>query len=824
MLRSIFTWYLLIQAFTLVGLPLTFAWFRHLPSRGYAAAKTLGILFTGILFWWGGILHLWTNSSAAGLAAACGVAAAGLWMMRSHWADLALWWHDHRRFVIATELIFLVAYILWGMVRASQPQLQTAGGEKWMEIAFLNAVVRSPSMPPHDPWLSGYAISYYYLGYVLLGMLTRLSAMPAAITFNLGNATWFALVATGAYGIVYDLLGERNTARPLLGPVMLLLAGNGEGILEVLHARGWLPVWFWSWLGIKHLNAAPEPPFSWIPTRFFWWWQASRTIQDTTPWGDPQELIDEFPAFSFILGDMHPHVLALPFVLLAVTLALNIYYDQHPQEEKPRQSLARRFSPLVGWALVLGALGALNTWDFPIYWAVIVGALVLGKQRYLGAQQGLLDTLVSVIPDSIVLGVLSITLYFPFWLALRSQAGGILPNLFNATWLHQFGVMFMPLLIPAVGVVANTAARHRIRWRQAVLWGIVLMMGILLLGLLVGSAAAYPYLLAIVKGETIQGMSMSPETAIAAFVKRWWPLWPGPWVGILLAIGTATLALAFLQKPKRNSTMPDSDFGTGEGTAGVAEAVGREGSYAGHFPALLILLGSLLTLAPEFVYLRDVFMTRMNTIFKFYFQAWILWSLGGAWQLAQWLKRPARVAWRRRLLVSASGLLIILGMVYTALAVPARAREMGVPWTLDGAAWLKAYAPGDYAAIEWLNTYVEGSPVILEAPGDKRSAYVYEGRISALTGLPTLLGWGGHELQWRGNYDEPALREGDIERLFTTEDIEETRMLLTRYGVEYVIIGHLERERYPAAGLDKFTEVFPIVYQQDGVSIVRVTP
>jgi uncharacterized membrane protein len=192
----------------------------------------------------------------------------------------------------------------------------------------------------------------------------------------------------------------------------------------------------------------------------------------------------------------------------------------------------------------------------------------------------------------------------------------------------------------------------------------------------------------------------------------------------------------------------------------------------GDFALLLALLGLLLTLAPEFVYLQDIFMTRMNTIFKFYFQAWVLWSLAGAWQLCIWLNHehderhpPAR--WRPLVLIS-STLLIAVGLIYTVLAVPARGREQGTPWTLDGAAWLQTTQPEDYAAIAWLNANVEGAPVIVEAPGDQHRAYIYEGRVSALTGLPTLLGWGGHERQWRGNYEEPAVREADLERLFST--------------------------------------------------------
>jgi uncharacterized membrane protein len=153
------------------------------------------------------------------------------------------------------------------------------------------------------------------------------------------------------------------------------------------------------------------------------------------------------------------------------------------------------------------------------------------------------------------------------------------------------------------------------------------------------------------------------------------------------------------------------------------------------------------------------------------------------------------------------------------LAVPARAREHGTPWTLDGAAWLMESHPGDYLAIRWLNANVEGTPVIVETPGDQYRAYVYEGRVAALTGLPTVLGWGGHERQWRGNYDEPARREVDLETLFTTLDPTEAKVILERYNVAYIYIGSVERQRYPAEGLEKFAAMFPVVYTGGDVVI-----
>ena len=840
MVTSILVWYLALQFMALMGLPLAFSLFRRLPSRGYGTAKALGLLLTGVIFWWGGILRLWNNTSGGVLTAAAIVLIAGLVLMRRLWHELRPWWQSNRRYVIVVEALFLIALVVWAFVRASQPQLQTAGGEKWMEIAFLNAMLRAPSLPPQDPWLSGFTLSYYYLGYLLLGVLTRLSMLAPTVAFNLGNAGWFALVAAQAYSIVYDMAHGKAVFRPLVAPLMMLLAGNGEGLFEVLHARGHLPAGFWKWLDISRLDQPPQPPFSPIPQRFFWWWQASRTIRDRTPWGDVQEVIDEFPAFSFILGDMHPHLLALPFALIAISMALSAYRkavetrnaateetpagvtsDDADRREAPQRpvamwltstcsSLRHRIWPIAGHAVILGALGFLNTWDLPIYWALLVGAWILG--RYAHASKSVasfLTTAWAVIPEAVATGVLSIVLYLPFWFALRSQAGGILPNLFNATKPQQFVVMFLPLLIPAIGVIVGSARRRSIKPLPAIGLGLALVVAIALVALILGSAAAYPYIVAIIRGESVQGYSLAPETALVALRLRL----QNPWVGLCLAIGVAA-ALGAMVQP-----IPAG----GEKAGGSPQE--PQTAIDDGFPLLLALIALLLTLAPEFVYLQDIFMTRMNTIFKFYFQAWILWSLAGAWQLTVWLrpiKGTPKQTVGRSVAAALAFLLIAAGLVYTVLAVPARAREQGVPWTLDGAAWLQQSHAEDAAAIAWLNDNIEGTPVIVEAPGDQHRAYVYEGRISALTGLPTVLGWGGHQLQWRGNYDEPSAREGDLNILMTTLNHTEATRILERYSVGYVYIGPLERRRYPEGALAKFAEMFPAVYDESGVTIYQL--
>lgn len=834
-------WYLFLQLFGLAAAPLALRLFRQMPGRGYAFARPLGLMVGGYLFW---VLSVfgWLPNTPGGAAAALllmALAGAALWLFARSPSDdpasLRPAPCDLRpatcapqlatlRHVAVVELLFALAFAFWCIVRAYMPRIETAGGEKWMEIAFLNAVLRAPRFPPHDPWLSGFAISYYYFGYVMMGILAHLAAVPSTIAFNLGIATLFALTVTGAYGLVYALLaGEEETPNDtspekdpvrvhlrssastteraarwgaLLGPLMLVLMGNLEGVLEVFHARGLFPAAFWEWLDIRSINVAP-PPFaegSWMPNRFMWWWQASRVLHDTAPWHTPAspvdwEVIDEFPAFSFILGDMHPHLLSLPFTLLALAFALNLFFL--PQ----RTQRAQRFSfdsliLLILSSISLGGLGFLNTWDLPVYFAVFAAAFLLAAGP---------ENWKPVLIRSVLLLASCVLLYLPFWLSLRSQASGILPNLFNPTRLPQFLVMFGPLLFPIAVWTVVQAQRRKTHWRDIALWTLVIVLGLLVLLLLV--VLVHPqgrfYLAALRSGGPIPGLENVPG-APRLIAERLLKRFLSPWTALFIAALLTTAGLALWRR------------------ASGKDAPEPCALRPATFVLLLIAAGAVLTLAVEFFYLRDHFGIRMNTVFKFYFQAWTMWGIAAAYALTHfWLRGPRWAAW-------ASAALVALGLVYPALAIPTRAREYGGPPTLDGAAHLRALYGPDMAAIDWLNAHMEGTPVILEAPGDRYRAYIYEGRVSAFTGLPTLLGWGGHEHQWRGNYDEPARREPDIQTLYTTPDPDQALSLLKRYGIQYIYVGPLEQSRYPSEGLAKFTRIGELIYDRDGVKIFRI--
>ena len=861
---TVLIWWLWMQVIGLAALPLAYQFFRRFPDRGYAFARPLGLLLTGYLLWLGASLGLLRNSVGGTLFCIVIVALISFASYRRGRDEagpgLAAWLRAHWRLAVSVELLFAGALVLWSLIRAYSPELTTAGGEKFMELMYLNSIGRSEYFPPHDAWLSGYAISYYYFGYVMMAMLARLSGLAAHLTFNVGVALLFALTCTGTFGLVYNLVkgastpngdgprGTRPIAFGFLGAALVALLGNLEGFLEVLYSARLLPAVFWRWLDILDINQPFDlsVPASLIPARSgWWWWRASRVIHDLDPLGESMGIqpIDEFPGFSFLLGDMHPHVLALPFVLLALAVALRALLQGQ------EVSASRRVEE--GWwgtlgrlpllvPICLGALGFLNTWDFPIYLLVFVAAYGLGRW---GRYQRLAWPFVRDVGlTGLAVAVLGFLLYLPFYIGFQSQAGGVLPTLYVGTRFRQFFVMFGPLLVAIVGLLTLLALRLRepegtrrllrswAAWTAAL---ILLPLGAMLLIVLA-------MLVAPQGREFLEEVRRIPFIYTLVGEEPWLSvlgrlLWVKlrSWVMPLVVGAMAAMAMVLLQRSVasgRSSTSQEDPVPAGgegpllegkeEPPAGLG---GTSASVLSHpsirFALLCAVVGLLLTLSVEFVYLVDVFRVRMNTIFKFYFQAWVLMAIASGFAV-YWLTRGRGLL--RTVFLVGFWLLFAMGMVYPVLGNYSRASGFRGTPQLDGTGYLAESHPEDYAAVNWLNERVQGAPVIVEAPGSGGSSYVYEGRVSALTGLPTLLGWAGHEGQWRGSYDIQNARDPDIETLYNSLDRETALTLLDKYGISYVYVGPVERSRYDPRGLEKFAQFMDIVYEGDGVTVYRV--
>ena len=769
------SWWLAVEVLGLAALPLARRLFRNLPDRGYALAKPLGMLLTSYLFWLAASFGLLANSRAAivlcialvaggsallhlytGRSARTGAGASGRGVVQ--------FLRDNRGLITTNELLFAVAFGLWVLVRAYNPEI--SGTEKPMDFAFLNGILRSEYFPPLDPWLSGFAISYYYFGYLIMAVLTRLSGVPSEVAFNLAIASLFALTASGAFSLTYNLVSRHRegqkagnalpTAFGALGAVFVAVLGNLEAVLEVLHTRGLGSDSFWQWIDVKNLATAPVTG-SWIPTDSWWWWRASRVVHDVV-FGVEQEVIDEFPFFSFLLGDMHPHVLGLPFVLLVLGLGLNLLWSKREA----------RWWEMVLLGACLGGLGFLNSWDLPIYLFICVVCYGLASyRRREGFGRG---WLAEVLYFVVVLVTLCFVLYLPFWIGLRTQAGGLRLVLLVKTRLHQYLIMFGAFIYVVIPLVLYRLWRVQtaLKSDETTVTGRRFVLGSAAVAVLVGLVCL---LMIVVKLYLI--------------------------ALLLLLLSAGLLALV----------------------CGLHRSLLDEVTSSASFVLLLTVVALLLTFGVEFVYLKDVFGTRMNTVFKFYYQAWVLFGVSAAfalYYLGPWSKDRRRVP--SSLWVAGFIPLLLAGLVYPVLATHNKTGAFGGTPNLDGMAHLELAHKDDLAAIRWLRANAQGGQVIVEATG---GSYTYYGRVSVHTGLPTLLGWGGHELQWRGNYEEPGKREPVIETLYNSPDPGPTQALLDEYDIEYVYVGPLEKSTYRVSQpvLDKFGSLMEVVYQGGEVTI-----
>ena len=830
-------WWLFVVVIGWIVYPISYRFFRNIPDRGITISKSLGILLAGFLHWLLSYAGLSQNSQA------------GIWIViimllgfsvliffKSEKQELINWVRNNARLILITEFIFFIAFVAMAVLRSYNPDI--LGTEKPMELMFINSILRSESFPPNDAWLSGYSISYYYFGYIMVAMIAKLTATSAGLAFNLTIALIFALTFIAAFGLVFNLIAHKKWPNQILpiqllkiipisivGPVILLLVGNFYGILEVLHkhhvfANFNVPtVWFetgkidpisqtltspqvlsgrinfWEWMDLKQLGPIEmkDVPFQGIQQGN--WFFASRTIHDRNLTGYDPEAIDEFPAFSFLLADLHPHVLGLPFVILVILMSFEWMLDIRQQ----RGTLDLKWDRILLSSIMLGSLIFLNTWDFPIY-VFLFGVSVLAAafiQQYKGVEWKSL--IISLLPVFRVI-LLSVVCYVPFLVGLQSQAGGIIPNTFYPTKFRQAFVMFGPLLIGIVAFLVVVLHRYKKEVDYKFAWkfaGFFLVGMVAITSVLIGIMLLNPNLASLVNG------AIAPFTfnqALGWLLIRRIVEGGTLLVGILLMVGT----LAFLWGLK------------------------KKGSESLLFVFIMIFTGTLLLLGPEFVYLRDNFGWRMNTLFKFYFQIWILWALSagfGFWYVLQKLK-----GWRKITISLVVGLGFLLGAVYTVGTIQTTTQSMRQSVmdngmrspTLDGLMYYRLYYPDDWMIIDWLNQNVRNPAVVLEGT---KGAYWVEGRssrVSMMTGIPTVMGWVNHQSQWRGEYfANVAMREADIRTIYTVRDWATAKELMDQYGITHVIVSPLEREWYGAIQQNKFDQNMQRVFEINGAVIYQ---
>ena len=486
-----------------------------------------------------------------------------------------------------------------------------------------------------------------------------------------------------------------------------------------------------------------------------WYWAPTRVLAETPGVGG--NAITEMPWFTFLYGDLHAHMIAMPlqlFVMLFVVHEVRI-------AGREGRSRARRWLALALGALAAGMLRPTNTWDWPAFTAL--GLAGLTGAWWLARRQFTLDSLKVLFGRLAIFLLAGVLFALPYshWYttgynSLRLWQGGRTPLW---AWLDIHG-LFVFLLISLL--LWDTA-----RWFRATRVSQLRGQGRLIAAAGMVSLAVLALALFLAASGWQVALPVLPMLlwCVVLIIR------PGQNRGLQLAFGLAALALA-------------------------------------------------LSLAVEFIVL-DGDIGRQNTVFKFYIQTWLLLSVAGglaaAWLLSSVSRWPSllRICW-----VVPGVLLVFMAALYPLLATPARALDRMAPevgHTLDGMAYMERalhrengeelVLADDHALIRWLQEEVEGAPVILEAHGGE---YRWGGRVSIYTGLPSILGWRFHQTQQRTLPQQSLFidqRRANVNGLYSTTDSDVAWRMLRFYEVRYVIVSGLERAWYPAEGLAKFEQM-----------------
>ena len=691
---TFWTWYLLALVLGAAAMPLTGRLFRRFQDRGWMFSKVTAIAVSGFLTWFLVAVKIikFTTMTCIVVTLVCAAASLILYC-REQKAGFECIPFAHLDLVYAEELLFFTAFLLWTYFAGFHPAAY--GTEKFMDYGFMEAMMRSKTLPATDLWYSQGKINYYYGGQYFAVFLTKLSGAKVELTYNLMRTfvagLAFAMPFSLVHQMVTDRLGRIRTGwKKALPSVTGILAGISVSIAGNMHY-----VVYGQIIPFIQKLKGEEVSSYWFPdaTRYIGF---NPDVEDKT--------IHEFPCYSFVLGDLHAHVVDIMFVLLLLGL-LYAWMKKVRTTELSGESMSRRefwkkqllMPQLLAAGALLGMFHWTNYWDFVIYFVVTCGV-----------------------------------------------------------------ALFMNII----------GQKGKIRWAL----GVTAVQAVEILTL--ATVIILPFTLQFDTSNMVQGIALAKHHSLPHQLLVLWGL-----PGILTILFVVSLLIEKLRGAEQKSLyhlltsirLPDL------------------------FAVLMGLCAIGLVLIPELVYVRDIYENgnaRANTMFKLTYQAYIMFGMTMIYAIF------------RLLVVGKNKILKVLAFIGLFLFVwtcgyfgNSVHSWFGTVWKpsqykgLNATAFLETDFPEDVNGIRWLKENISDAPVVLEANGDSYSEYE---RVSAMTGLPTIMGWYVHEWLWRGNLADLNAKIEEIKEIYTSTDETRVKELLDEYNVSYIFVGSCERNKYGA--------------------------
>ena len=704
---TFWTWYLLAAVLGVVGMAVTGRLFRGFADKGWMFSKVVSITITGILTWFLVSIKLlkFTTVTCVGITVVFGIVCILLYekQRKAGYDCLPI---DNLDLVYIEEILFFAVFLMWTYLAGFHPAAH--GTEKFMDYGFMEAMMRSKTLPATDIWYSQGKINYYYGGQYFAVFLTKLSGTQVELTYNLMRTFVAAFAFVLPFSLVrqmtVDMQGKKVYGwKKRLPSITGFIAGLAVSIAGNMHYVVYAQI-----IPLIQKLKGQEVDSYWFP-------DATRYIGFNPD--VPDKTIHEFPCYSFVLGDLHAHVVNIMFVLLLLGLLyawMQKVRNTTPSVEKlgaKKFWMQQLLMPhILAAAMLLGMFHWTNYWDFVIYYVVTGGTVLFMNIICL---KGDIKRIIAVTAaQAVEIFAVATVIILPFTLQFTTMVQGV-----------------------------RLAQNHSLPHQLLILWGLpTILTLVFVISLIVG------------KLKRLNHKSL---------------------YRLMKAIRTPDL-----------------------------------------FAVIMGLCAIGLVAIPELVYVRDIYENgnaRANTMFKLTYQAYIMFGMTMVYVIFRQL-----FVNRRKILkaVGVIGLALLLWTCgYFGKSVDSWFGQVLDPSQykgLNATAFLETDYAEDVGAIRWLKENIEGSPVVLEANGDSYSEYE---RVSAMTGLPTVMGWYVHEWLWRNDVADLNAKADEIETIYTSTNAAEVQMLVEKYDISYIFVGSCEREKYADLNNEVLQSLGEIVYQ-----------
>ena len=834
-------WSMLVFLFGIGVFPLTARIFGKFGTGGFIISQALGIILTSLVIWTFTYMQI-TRFNLPCVIGVYAVIAAACWGIKPL-RKAALAKLSEPVFVeraVLEETAFVVIFCLMCYFKGFLSEIN--GQEKYMDYGFILSMLRNDTLPAKDMWLSGNSINYYYFGQFLWALVIKCSMIKPAIAYNIAMCTATALPFAMAFSFGTILIetaiqhGFHDSPIPkYLGGTLTAFAvsiwGNSHSFFYDPDSIGNNIVPVFAKLGCEVGDY-----------KNFFYPDSTRYIgynpKITNAGGD--FTIEEFPFYSYLIGDLHAHVISMMIVLVIACLMLafinSAAYPNGAEMKlkrtlanlKPGGRLAEEFKvtltlPFILSAVLLGVAQMTNYWDFLFYFIFISMASLIVNVRISKVFTDLWGAIYFVMNTAFILS---------FYLL-----GGSDPLLLIS--LEAILMVFAYLFS-----VLDPCALTRTSFQMSFMFTIA-------------HVAALPFNLKFDMISNSLSRVINNSTVYQLFI-----LW-----GTHVIIGVVFFIWVLVTKNYRLSggkgkAAPSGDVVTEDmnhnGWTNPVQKFFGTRNIADVFVCGIVVVGIMFIIAPEIFYVKDIYTDgylRSNTMFKFTFAAFIMLSEAmcyAATRLIWFVNKKGLYSTPALITGFVSIILMVIPGHYPLAAL--QQRNDGLSYTgLDGTTYIETHQSPDFyeeyggnltsylKAAEWFNENVKGSPVICEGYGD---SYTDRCIISAYTGLPTVFGWQTHEWLWRygsivdketaKTVEDPEdlvlhkliyPRQSDIDTIYESEDPELIRSVINKYDVRYIVLGGLEYSQFDGDNTDLFYDMFgEPVFTYEDLLIFKVTP